>query len=336
MKKFPTPRHDVFDLYWYFAAERQAIFERRMAELPSPWTKDPILQSYKFCNVYRASDRISQYLIKDVIYNQSGANPDDRLFQIIAFRTFSESSTWEQFKNFLGQNPTLDDLKRGSFVQAVEHAKKTNGKLYTNAFILCANNAYGHCSKHLNHIELFKHMFLKDSLAEKLLKARSLQEIYHLLHKYPLMGDFMSYQITVDINYSNLINFSENSFVKTGPGSLRGIKKAFVELGEYSPEEVITWTVENQKVEMERRGLEFHGLFGRPLHAIDCQGLFCELDKYCRVKLPDLTSTRTRIKTKFSPQKTKIQYFFPPKWELNSQIEKRTQRLFSDNKITKH
>ena len=29
-----------------------------------PWTEDPILDRYKFCNTYRAADRVSQYLIR--------------------------------------------------------------------------------------------------------------------------------------------------------------------------------------------------------------------------------------------------------------------------------
>ena len=57
----------AYDTYWRFAAERQAIFFRRFAGAPAPWTDDPILQRYKFTNAYRASDRVSQYLIREVI-----------------------------------------------------------------------------------------------------------------------------------------------------------------------------------------------------------------------------------------------------------------------------
>src|SRR4051812_26195126 len=58
----------VFDSYWRFAAERQAIFFRRIEGARAPWTNDPILGTYKFTNAYRASDRVSQYLIRSVIY----------------------------------------------------------------------------------------------------------------------------------------------------------------------------------------------------------------------------------------------------------------------------
>jgi hypothetical protein len=134
------------------------------------------------------------------------------------------------------------------------------------------------------------------------------------------MGDFMSYQIAIDLNYSALINFSENDFTRPGPGALRGIRKVFLDLGDYSPEDAIQWMVDRQDDEFERLGLRFTGLWGRRLHAIDCQGLFCETDKYCRAVLPDLKSARVRIKTKFRVTPESITLFFPPKWGLNPKL----------------
>ncbi|HEY1835708.1 MAG TPA: nucleotide kinase domain-containing protein [Candidatus Saccharimonadales bacterium] len=58
-----------------------------------------------------------------------------------------------------------------------------------------------------------------DRLGEKLLSADSLAAMYQLLHSYPLMGDFMSYQVAIDLNYSPFVNFSENDFVIAGPGT---------------------------------------------------------------------------------------------------------------------
>ena len=53
----------VFDTYWRFAALRQDIFMRRLSRTKPPWSDDPILSTYRFTNPYRASDRVSQYLI---------------------------------------------------------------------------------------------------------------------------------------------------------------------------------------------------------------------------------------------------------------------------------
>lgn len=317
MRRPPIPRKGVYELYWHFAAERQRAFERRAMGRPWPWTEDAILQEYKFCNVFRAADRVSQYMIRDVCYHNESCTAEDHLFQIVAFRTFSKIDTWRTVHGVLGRYPTLDDLADGSFTRALDLARAQNGGLYTGAFILCATDAYGQSLKHLNHVELFRHMFLEDSLGKRLLESRSLREVYDLLHGYPLMGDFMSYQTAIDLNYSDLINYSENEFTQAGPGALRGIKKVFEDIGDYTPTEVIFWMVEHQEEELRRLGLTFNGLWGRRLHAIDCQGLFCETDKYCREAAPELASARKRIKARFSVTPEPIRLFFPPKWDIN-------------------
>jgi hypothetical protein len=69
------------------------MFARRVAGEPGPWTGDPILRAFKFCNVYRAADRVSQYMIRDVCYHDQPCTDEDRLFQIVAFRTFSKTAT---------------------------------------------------------------------------------------------------------------------------------------------------------------------------------------------------------------------------------------------------
>jgi len=309
----------MYELYWYFASERQKIFEQRVAGAPPPWTTDPILSAYKFCNVFRAADRVSQYMIRSVCFDREGT-PADRLFRIVAFRTFSRIETWRSVRSFLGRSPTLEDLADGAFTAGLEAARQANGRLYTGAFILCATDVYGRRAKHLNHVELFRHMFLVDRLHERIQAARSLRELFDLLHRYRLMGDFMSYQTAIDINYSDLVDFSENEFVCPGPGALRGIRKCFVDLGDYRPADVIRWMVDRQETELARLGLPFHGLFGRPLHAIDAQGLFCETDRYCRQAVPELPSSRKRIKTRFTPTPDPLPLSFPPKWGLGARL----------------
>src|SRR5271156_4474009 len=69
----------VFNTYWRFAAKRQEIFFRRLSGVVPPWSDDPILLEFKFTNAYRASDRVSQYLIRNVIYG-SDESPEDTFF----------------------------------------------------------------------------------------------------------------------------------------------------------------------------------------------------------------------------------------------------------------
>src|SRR5689334_18270158 len=107
----PNPRREIYELYWKFAAERHAAFERRLSGEPWPWTNDQILRTFKFCNVYRAIDRVSQYLIANVAYASDAGDFADRAFQIVAFRTFSNIKTWESIRAELGTAPSIRDLE---------------------------------------------------------------------------------------------------------------------------------------------------------------------------------------------------------------------------------
>ena len=62
--------------------------------------------------------------------------------------------------------------------------------------------------------------------------------------------------------------------------------------------------------------------WGRRLQLIDCQNIFCEVDKYTRVSNPEIAGLfkRTRIKRRFSPNPEKLDVWFPPKWKLNQKI----------------
>ena len=78
----------VFDTYWRFAAERHQVYQARLRGEPCPWTTDSIIASHRFTNCYRAADRVSQYLINEVIYRGS-QDADEVLFRILLFKFFN-------------------------------------------------------------------------------------------------------------------------------------------------------------------------------------------------------------------------------------------------------
>jgi hypothetical protein len=309
------PRAGMYDRYWYVAAERQKVFFKRLAGEPAPYSDDSVFQDFKFCNTYRASDRVSQFLIRNVIYSGDYA-PKDMLFRILLFRLLNRSETWVDLEKELGVI-LYSSFSPGHYAQALERLKE-KGPIYGNAFILCANKAFGFDEKHKNHLALLDHIFVTN-VADELLAAGSLKELFECLRALPLLGDFMAYQIAIDLNYSEFFSFSENDFTVPGPGAVRGIKKCFEDTGDKSMSEVIMWMVENQEAEFKRLGLDFQTLWGRKLHAIDCQGLFCETDKYLRVTFPELASNRVRMKAKFKESAQAIEYIYPPKWNIKTQ-----------------
>ena len=308
-------RQEVYDLYWYFAYERQNIFWKKINGENAPWTNDKILQEYKFCNSYRVNDRVSQYLLKNVIYNGKKSSNEDMLFRILLFKLFNKESTWELLINNF-EDVTLKIFNMEEYSKVLEEAILNGVKIYNDAYISCANKAFGYDRKHDNHLALLNKMFKEDRIQEKIIKCKTMEEAFNIIKSYPLIGNFMSYQLVTDINYSEVVDWKEDEFTVVGPGSRRGIKKCFIDKGNMTDEDIIKYMYKHQDIEFKRLNLEFKRISNRPLQLIDCQNIFCELDKYCREAIPNLKSNRTKIKKRYVPKTEKINYIYPKKWKI--------------------
>ncbi len=313
----------VYDTYWKFATERQAIFFRRLEGKPAPWTEDRIFMEHKFTNAYRASDRVSQYLIRNVLY-RGEQTPEEIFFRCFIFKVFNRISTWELLEKAFGEI-RYSDFSVAQYDCVLEGAKKRGERIFSAAYIMPTHaDGFNNASKHLNYLMLLKKM-LAESLPSRLAGSKSMAVVFELFRSYPLIGNFLAYQLAVDVNYSTLTNFSEMDFVMPGPGAKDGIRKCFETTGNYSEADIIKFVTERQDEEFSRLRLKFRSLWGRPLQLIDCQNLFCEVDKYARLAHPDVRGItgRTRIKQKFTANSQVIHYWFPPKWAIN----KGTQRV---------
>lgn len=237
------------------------------------------------------------------------------LFRILLFKLFNKESTWELLMNTLGEI-TLRNFSFKRYSQILTEAFFKKKSIYNDAYISCANKAFGYERKHDNHLALLEKIFLKDKAHKQIIAAKTMEEAFYILKSYPLIGDFMAYQLVTDINYSDVVNWSEHEFTIAGPGAKRGIKKCFIETGKLSDREIIAYMYEHQEEEFKRLHLNFKRIGNRPLEYIDIQNIFCELDKYCRVALSKLKSNRTKIKKKYCPKQENIEYIYPPKWEI--------------------
>lgn len=306
----------VFDTYWRFASRRQSLYEARLNGGRPPWTTDPVLSAHRFTNCYRAADRVSQYLISQVAYRAS-QDPAELVLRILLFKLFNKTQTWELLAQSAGF-PTLDTFDVARYSAILDDAFGRGVRLYSAAYVMPAPTM-GAVRKHTNHLRLLEHM-MNDGIAERLVNAQSMQEAFTIIKSYPGMGDFLAYQYTIDVNYSTAIQFDEMDYVVAGPGARDGIRKCFGPGSAGCERALIEYMAASQDEHFARLGLPFHGLFGRPLQLIDCQNLFCEVDKYARVMHPEIQgySGRARIKQKYRPTCAPVPAWFPPKWGLNA------------------
>lgn len=317
----------VFSTYWRFAAERQRLFLKRMAATPPPWTDDPVLQAHKFTNAYRASDRVSQYLIRRIIYCDE-YDQNDLFFRIMLFKFFNRIETWELLESEFG-DIRYKNYSFEHFDRVLSDAMTKGERLYSAAYIMPTGGKGSiYPRKHQMHLKLLETM-MADNLPKKISDAATMSDAFNLLRSYPSLGDFLAYQYVTDLNYSPMTNFQESEFVMPGPGAKDGIQKCFSDLGKLSLQGAIKLVEEAQIECFAAVNESFPTLWGRKLQLIDCQNLFCEVDKYARVAHPEVAGLtgRVRIKQKLKPSSDPLELFYPPKWGINQRLTEEPENV---------
>jgi len=309
----------VFDTYWRFACERQAVYFRRLSGAPGPWTADPILRGHRFTNTYRAADRTSQFLIGNVIYRGSQEHRE-QVFRTLLFRLFNLPATWTALEERVGPIE-IGSFDERTYGKALAALAASGSPLYSAAYVIPPVPQVGEGRKHEQHLRLVRWM-LDDRVDQRVAEALSLERTFQLLTGYPSLGRFLAFQLAIDLNYGPHLDFDEMDFVAAGPGASEGIRKCFADRDGWTDDDIIRWVTDRQEFELARRGLDFLTLWGRPLQLIDCQNLFCEIAKYSRVTHPEFTAPggRHRLKRSFTPRVDAERPWFPPKWGINDRI----------------
>jgi alpha-glutamyl/putrescinyl thymine pyrophosphorylase clade 1/Chromo (CHRromatin Organisation MOdifier) domain len=279
------------------------------------------LRDYAFCNCYRVLDRVSQYIVAEVIEK----GPQDYVevvFRVTLFNLFTKTETWELLQDELGplRWSTYDHDK---YVAVLDEAKRQGVTIYTAAFQKFPHQ-FEKTHHHINHLFLLENM-MANEFPYKLTKAKNLADVYDYIVSYPGMGEFNTYQLLVNLSYTNILNFHRNDFVVAGCGAISGLTKMFgpsfknqYKEDKSFAETVLRWLTDHQEVYFERLGLEFSGLGPDrlPLDVSDLEHSTCELDKYCRKAHPNIkgTSKSFRIKQVFNPKSPPSEPVLPKAW----------------------
>ena len=284
----------------------------------------PVLATYKFTNAYRASDRVSQYLIRHVIYRADLPNtPREVFFRILLFKLFNKIETWELLERIARPDHVRGVPLRTPMTRCSRRAMRDGRRIYSAAYIMPpGSSAFGRSAKHQNHLLLLERM-MEDRLPERLAQTRTMQEGFEKLRAYPTIGDFLAYQFITDINYSEITDFSEMDFVVPGPGARDGLRKCFVDPGGLNEPELIRLMADLQEQEFERLGPRLPITLGPAAPTDRLPELVLRSRQICARRAPaDRGANRAARGSSRSSSRirTPIELFYPPKWKLNEKI----------------
>lgn len=221
--------HCFFD----FARERHAVYLRRALGLPKPWTNDPILQGFRFCNIYRELDTVSQWIYNNVIVPYE--DDPNLWFMLCASRIINWPDSLQAMMDVKGgfgiKGLFSPDIAYGQ----LKARRKAGLKTITGAYIVNSVTS----KKDPEHIQGDKLAYICYRTLGEIWPHRaeiapvfkeSLETAVQTLKRFNGYGPFMAYQIVVDLTYSKKwLGKSKdlNTFNSAGPGTHRGLSRVF-------------------------------------------------------------------------------------------------------------
>lgn len=268
-----------------FIVERHAIYVRRAHHTPRPWTKDPILRDYKFTNVYRELDRVTQWIAEH--WRNPNAGSEHVWFGMVMAR-------------LINHIPTLDALgypgvwNRNHFVATLSTIRARGEHVFGGAYIITTAGQSGDKVKIIADHVLTQMWRDRDIIRPR--NGDTLMNFYNRLVQCNGFGSFMAAQIVADMKYTPILKDAPDwwTFAASGPGSRRGLSYVIGEKGltkwkEYEWRDALLELREEIRPAMRDATMQ-------RIHAQDVQNCLCEYSKYRRTQLGT-----GRPKTKFTP-----------------------------------
>lgn len=274
------------DNFTAFIKERHAIYMRRYEGQPKPWTCDPILQQYRFCNVFRELDTVTQWIADN--WRAPYADDPNLWFAMTVARLVNWPETLEDLTPVLFSKDEASWYPK-QFIRVLHGRKKRAEKIFSGAYIVSTN---GHA--------MDKAEYVANCVLTPLWQCRKKLQIdldvqknftwrawHEKLMEFDGLGSFMAAQVVADVKYADPYREVSDwwTFAASGPGSRRGLNRVLGRPVDAS------WKEANWRAELTTLHAQVQPVMAKVcepmMHAQDVQNMCCEFDKYCRVKLDE-------------------------------------------------
>lgn len=297
----PTLDQQALKFLYDFITQRYSIhIKKDVLKEAKPWTDDEVLQNFRFTNVRREHDRETRWLIEHITSN-SKLSYDNKLLNCVLFRLFNKHETSEIIKQpilFTGKKASYDPEDYRIKFDAVSK-RDPSYVFFTGAFITGGMKRAlkwylpkGTTEDNMPmRVMKFMGYLIEDGLVSKVKSCKDQKAVYDLLRSYLGIGNFLAYQIFVDMTYIAEFPFSENEFTAAGPGCKNGLNDLFLNRSGMSYEECLFWLREHLDNLFESIGpWNPEEVFwdlpeeDRHFNVMSLENCFCELSKYIRAK----------------------------------------------------
>tara|TARA_R110002020_G_scaffold34060_6_gene103329 strand:- start:6944 stop:7849 length:906 start_codon:yes stop_codon:yes gene_type:complete len=265
---------EELDRYIYWQEERERIrINKEFLKKSPPWTDDPILQEFKFCQVFREDDRTTRWFAKHI--REPLKDQDEVFMATVIFRWFNLIETGRT----LLEHDLLENWDRKKAIAEVFKQPKW----ITGAYIIKTPNRM---NKVTGVAECVSHMWRdRKHIVKEIKKECSLEKAWDIILKYPYMGPFMAYEVVTDLRWTSLLDKADDilTWANAGPGAMRGLNRLTGrDLGFCKRSHDWNKEMNDLYQAVDSRDLWFKDSH-RAYEMREIEGGLCEFDKYSRI-----------------------------------------------------
>lgn len=260
--------------YIYFVNHRHHIHLSRAAGRPAPWTSDNILRTYRFCNMRREDDRVTQWIHKHWLRE----DPHAWLAMYVA-RVFNNPATLAAIGYPMPWTPKRHD----GVVRVCELRTMDGTRVFNPAYRVVSAARKGPTL--LTYCGLFDDAWKRRREID-LRKLETLQDLLARLLTFEGLGTFLAAQVIADVKWLPSMRTKSDwyTFAASGPGSRRGLNRLCGHPAEQS------WRESEWHATLLELRVQILPKLHKDLRKLDAQNLqntLCEFDKWCRVRFSE-------------------------------------------------
>lgn len=259
--------------FWWFVNERHRMYIKKTSGAPKPWTEDPALRDWKYCNVFRTLDTQTKALIAHYILNPN-ATPQEIIFNTFVFRAFN----WHDTYLVIGGWQT--SWNKEEVLNILDKRDGRGIKLTSGAYMIRGREGM---PKYESIVQTLTDVWDGiESLTEDIMQQPQLQWAYQMIMDKHFWGwgPFTIYQICLDLSYSKVLEhpLDINTWCEFGPGAKRGLREIWPELTLTSE-----WMIEASH-DLWLDQVKYREDHVPEMTLQDIEFCLCELSKYRRIK----------------------------------------------------
>lgn len=266
---------DSYKRLLYWIKERELIRRKKEVGQPPPWTTDPILAAYRFCNVRREDDRVTIWIRENI--REPFADHPQLWFMLCIARQINLPATLEALIKFGGW-PDTRKWNAPRARQIMQKMQADGKQVYTGAYMVRGPTEAGMSKPEWTIDHVMLPLWERHNEAEDFV---TLEQMHGWLINFNGWGPFMAYQAVVDMRFTAILDTATDrgTWAAAGPGTLRGLNRL-------QGREVKQPLSQEQALE-ELRALRARLLKDcpTPMDFSDVPNICCEFDKHERVRL---------------------------------------------------